>query len=233
MKTLYTVNISKFSTIEELPNAWTDRNYIELLEEMDYGDSSTIDPAELREMCMMAITDNEPNEAAKILLDYIFKDELNDGQKENLSHEMIDEKLWEQYAELSMHEAFFNVGQLLYQSYNGKFPHPEAVRFQASIEAKNSHDLEIFEDQDEATILRLLTKGMPENTLINRLFKDEIEGEEFSEAKNIIWQLKKMGAEGNSLTFEIISSLYWFHDLKYIESFEGTTHPDEDEPVED
>ena len=100
MKTLYNVHISKFTTITELPNAWTDKNYTTLLEEMDYGDTSTIDPSELKEMCMMAITDNEPNEAAKILLDYIFKDELNDGQKENLSHEMIDEKMWEQLVSL-------------------------------------------------------------------------------------------------------------------------------------
>ena len=34
MKTLYTVNISKFATIQELPNAWNDKDYMTLLEEI-------------------------------------------------------------------------------------------------------------------------------------------------------------------------------------------------------
>jgi hypothetical protein len=226
MNKLFNVNISKFATIQELPNAWTDQKYLELLDAMDYGDTSDIALSDLKEMCMMAISDNEPDEAAKIVLDYVFQKRLKEGQKENLSHEMIEEKIWEEYADLSMHEDFFNVGQFLYQAYNGTFPHPEAVTFQISITGKNANDLAIFEDGDEAVILRLLAKGMPENAVINRLYKDELEGDLFSEAKNIIWQLMKIGIEGNTITFEAISSKYWFRDLKFIDSFEATTYPD-------
>ncbi|WP_299215068.1 hypothetical protein [uncultured Dokdonia sp.] len=227
MKTLFNVDITKFKTIHELQNAWTDQKYIALLDQMEYGDTSEIAPSDLKEMCMMALTDNEPDEAAKIMLDYVFGDRLNEGQKNNLSHEMIEEKIWEEYADLSMHEEFFNVGQFLYQAYNGKFPHPEAVQFQVTITAKNANELAVFEGENEAAILRLLIKGMPVNTLIHRLFKEELEGETFTEAKDIIWQIRKIGSEGNTITFEVISSLYWFHDLKFIESFEATTHKDE------
>jgi hypothetical protein len=226
MKTLFNVKILTFTTIQELPNAWTDQKYLELLDVMEYGDTSEIAPSDLKEMCMLAISDNELDEAANIVLEYVFNDRLNKGQKENLSHEMIDEKIWEEYADLSMHEDFFNVGQFLYQAYNGKFPHPEAVKFQIYITGKNTTDLAIFEDGDEAVILRLIAKGMPENSVINRLYKDELEGKIFSEAKNIIWQLKKIELKANSITFEAISSKYWFRDLKFIDSFEGTTHPD-------
>lgn len=231
MKTIFNVDISKFSTIQELPNAWTNEKYLELLDQMEYGDTSEIAPSDLKEMCMMAITDNEPDEAAKIMLDYVFKERLKEGQKENLAHEMLEEKLWEEYADLSMHEDFFNVAQFLYQAYNGKFPHPEAVKFQVIITAKKANELAIFEGESEAALLRLLAKGMPDNTLINRLFNDQLEGETFREAKDIIWQLKKMGLEGNSISFELISSVYWFHDLKFVTSFEATTHPDEVEEL--
>lgn len=44
--------------------------------------------------------------------------------------------------------------------------------------------------------------------------------------------MKNSGVEGNSIAFEIISSLYWFHDLKFVDAFEATTHQDE-VPVED
>lgn len=232
MKTIFNVQISKFTTIGELPNAWSNQNYKALLEAMEYGDTSEIAPSDLKEMCLMAITDNEPEEAARIVLDYIFKDKLNDGQKDNLSHEMIDEKMWEEYADLEFHEAFFNVGQFLYQAYNGKFPRPEAVKFNLTITGKSTNELAIFEDSSEATVLRLLAKGMPTNTLVNRLYKEQLEGETFTEAKDIIWQMKNSGVEGNSIAFEIISSLYWFHDLKFVDAFEATTHQDE-VPVED
>ncbi len=227
MKTIFNVNISKFVTIQELPNAWTDQKYLELLDQMEFGDTSEIAPADLKEMCMMAITDNEPDEAAKIMLDYVFKERLKEGQKENLAHELIDEKIWEEYADLSMHEDFFNVAQFLYQAYNGKFPHPEAVKFQIIITAKNAHELAVFEGQCEAALLRLLAKGMPDNTLINRLFTEQLKGKTFNEAKDIIWQLKKNGIEGKSISFEVISSTYWFHDIKYVTAFEATSHADE------
>lgn len=226
MKTKFNVEVLKFSTIQELPGAWTNEDYKALLDVMEFGDTSEIQESDLKEMAMMSITDNEPDEAAKIILKYIFKDRLNDGQKDNLSHEMIDEKIWEEYADLSMHEEFFNAGQFLYKAYNGKFPSPDAVQFQVKVTGKNAHDLELFDKNTETPLLRLLVKGMPDNTLINRLFKDKIEGEDFDEAKDIIWQLKKLKNDSTTITFEIISSNYWFHDLKFVESFEGETRVD-------
>lgn len=226
MKTKFNVEVLKFSTIQELPGAWSNEDYKALLEVTEFGDTSEIPENELKEMALMAITDNEPDEAAKIILEYIFKDRLTDGQKDNLSHEMIDEKIWEEYADLSMHEEFFNAGQFLYKAYNGKFPNPDAVQFQVKVIGKNSHDLELFDQDTEATLLRLLVNGMPDNTLIKRLFNEKIEGEDFDEAKDIIWQLKKIDSDTTSVTFEAISSNYWFHDLKFVESFEGETRVD-------
>ncbi|WP_432411721.1 hypothetical protein [Rasiella sp. SM2506] len=221
MKNTYTVEILDFDTIDILPNAWNDQNYIDLLNALDFGDISALKPSELKEMTMMALADNELNEAAKVLLDYIFEERLNEGQKDNLTYEMQDEKMWEEYAEISMHEEFFNIGQLLYQSYNGKFPHPDAAQFQLKISAKKKTDLEIFNTETETNLMRLMTQGMPPNTLINRLYKEELQGEDFEEAENIIWQLKEVATEENSITFDVISSMYWFHDLKFVEGFEA------------
>lgn len=220
MKTTYTVEILDFETIDTLPNAWSNQNYLDLLNLLDFEDTSSLQPSELKEMAMLALADNEPNEAAKILLDYIFEDRLNEGQKDNLSHEMIDEKMWEEYAEISMHEEFFNIGQLLYQSYNGKFPRSEAAQFQLKISAKKKADLEILDEKTETNLLRMLTQGMPPNTLLNRLYKEELQGEDFEEAQYIIWQVKETAKGDTSITFDIISSLYWFHDLKFVEGFD-------------
>ena len=228
MKILLSVQLLKFSTITELPNTWKEQNFKDLLIEMDFDGVDAIPPNELKDMCHMALTDYEPEEAAEMILSYIFKDRLNFKQIQNISHEMLDEKLWEEYADISMHEDFFNVGQLLYEAFNGKFPQPEAVRFQVKVTAKNEADLEVFEGQTETPLMRLLVKGMPENTLINRLFDEQLAGSSFAEAKDIIWQLKKeKGEGGTSMIFDVISSEYWFHDFKYVEDFEDDTHVDD------
>jgi hypothetical protein len=227
MTPLFKVELLKFSTITELSNAWNESTYKELLEIMDYGDTSDISLNDLKETCLILLSENEPEEAAEIILKYIFKHRLTAGQISNLSNEMQDEKMWEEYADLSFHEDFFNATQLLYETYNGKFPHPEAVQFKIKLFAKNNEDLLIFNSNAEATLIRLLVKGMPENTLINRLYKEEIAGNEFKEAKDIIWQLEKEEIDVNSLVFTITSSLYWFKDFKYVEDFEAATHIDE------
>jgi len=193
---------------------------------MEYGDTSDLSSQELKEMCLLSLSDNEPDEAAKIVLDYIFGERLNQGQIENISHEMVDEKMWEEYAEISMHEEFFNVTQILYEAYNGKFPHPEAVRFKIQVKSKEKVGLKVFEKDTETALIRLLVQGMPENTLIHRLFDEQLEGGDFGDAKDIIWQYKKETTEENSAIFEIISSTYWFHDLKYAEDFEAVLEVD-------
>ncbi|WP_378179808.1 hypothetical protein [Aquimarina sp. SS2-1] len=226
MKTVFNIKLIKFKTIEELPNYWNIKKYGELLEIMEFGEIKDISTEDLKEMCLLSITDYEPEEAAKMVLEYVFKEKLSKGQLDNLSHEMIDEKLWEEYADLSMHEEFFNVTQLLYKAFNGKFPHPEAVQFQVQISSKHVEDLKIFSTKNEAILIRLLCKGMPENTLIKRLFNKQIESREFEEAKDIIWQYREIEREKDSITFEIISSAYWFKDFKHAESFTAEINVD-------
>lgn len=221
MNTTFNIKLIEFKTIQELPEAWTLADYKALLDIMEYGDISEISDEELADMCLMYLSENEPEEAASIILNYIFEERLNSGQKDNLSHEMLDEKMYEEYADISMHEEFFNVHQLLYKAYNGKFPNPEAVSFKIEISSKNIQSLSIFDERAEATLLRLLAQGMPKNTLINRLYDEQLETGDFSEANDIIWQLSKKSTETNSLVFSITSSSYWFKDLKYIEDFDA------------
>ncbi len=228
MKLQYTIEPVKFQTIEELPQAWNDDDYRKLLDTAEYGDTSDLSSQELKEMCLLSISDNEPDEAAKLVLAYVFGERLNQGQIDNLSHEMETEKVWEEYAELSMHEEFFNATQLLYKAFNGKFPLPEAVRFKMKVTSKEKKGMDIFEEDTEAGLIRLLVQGMPENTLINRLFDEELKGGDFKDAKDIIWQYTKESSEDNGHVFEIISSTYWFNDLKYAETFEAILETEED-----
>lgn len=188
---------------------------------MDYGDTTALLDSELEEMCLLSLSDNETHEAAKIVLKYLFKDRLNKGQVENLSHEMLNEHPWEEYSDLSMHETFFNAGQLLYKAYNGKFPNPKAIHFKVTFTVKSKIMLAVFEEDTEEQIIRILAQGMPENTLLKRLFKEELANGGLEEAKDIIWQLKKISHEETFVTYDLLSSNRWFGDMKYAEDFEA------------
>ncbi len=235
MQNNFNVEIKNYKSIHALPDYWDSKKYKDLLNIMEYGDIADLSDQELKEMCFLSLADNEPEQAAKIILSYIFEEDLTEGQINNLSHEMLSEKLWEEYADINLHEKLYNAHQILFDAYNGKFPNTEAVSFNIIIFHEDGQQLDIFKvEHNYSAIVRLLAQGMPENTLISRLYKDEIKSHNFSEAKDIIWQLNLKEQRSNSFNFEVISSNYWFKDLKYIEQFEGYTYADKIEiPEED
>ncbi|WP_303312038.1 hypothetical protein [Hymenobacter sp. BT730] len=223
----FTIERLTFATLSELPDSWQNQDYKELLLKMNYDNPEEIEPAELKAMCQMSLTDLEPTEAAQLVLSYLFADELNAGQIENLAHQMLTEKLWEENPELAQHKGFFKATQLLYEAYNGKFPRTEAVQFQVRITAEDEEGLAIFNSQPEAPLLRLLAAGMPNNTLLKRLFSEQLAGTSFSEAQDIIWQLSTVEKGKNDIVFDIVSSAYWLDDFKYADTYEAATQAEE------
>ena len=222
----FTVERLTFATLTELPNSWQNKDYKALLEKMNYDNPDGISEAELKEMCLMSFTDLEPREAAEIALGYLFPEELNAGQIENLSHQMLTEKLWEENPELPLHKGFYQATQLLHDAYNGTFPATKAVEFQVKVTAENPDDLALFAEAPAAPLVRLLAPGLPDNALINRLFSTQVVGDAFPEAQAMLWQLTPGEKTANSLTFDVVSSAYWLEDFKYADQYEATTHAD-------
>ncbi|MCE7064995.1 hypothetical protein [Dyadobacter sp. CY326] len=224
------VNILSYNAISELPDSWLKTDYINLLNTMDYGDVGEIQDAEIKEMCMMSLTDFEPDEAAKLVLDYVIGERLTAGQIENLSHEIQTEKLWEEYPVLELHPDLFRATQLLHDAYNGKFPRTEAVQFTMEIQG----DLSVLEQNKEAVIVRILAGGISDRSLINRLFSDQLAGAKFNEAKTILWKLNEVSKSESSVTYDIVSSAYWLDEVKYVDAFEVNVEADltEDETEE-
>jgi len=159
----FEVSIIKYLTIAAIPDAWTNADFKQLLQQLNIGEVSEIPANELKEMCQMALTDFEPNEAAKEVLTYLLQKELNEGQIDNLSHQMVEEPMWEEFADMRFHEALFNANQLLYVAYNGKFPRPEAVHLTIAVKATQAEGNAWLETPTKAFMLRLLAGGMDEH----------------------------------------------------------------------
>jgi hypothetical protein len=218
----FTVERLSFQHLTELPNAWQPADYLALLNQLDYENPEAIAPAELKEMCQLAITDLEPAEAAEAVLTYTAAEELTKGQIDQLAHQMQTEKLWEENPNFALHQKFFNATQLLYDAYNGKFPHPQAVEFKVKITAASPDDMAALDHEPAATLLRLLAPGLSDRALLHRLFSDQVAGGEFPEAASILWQFTPSEKAADSVVYDIISSDYWLEDFKFADTYEAT-----------
>ena len=92
---------------------------------------------------------------------------------------------------------------------------------------------EVFNISLKPSLVRLLSKGMNETSVLNRLYEDQIKSETFVEAENILWQVKEVSKSKNETVYEIISSEFWLKDLEDIESYKAKTHADLQEEIED
>ncbi|AUC80702.1 hypothetical protein [Lacinutrix sp. Bg11-31] len=195
----YHIIINSVKTIDALENAWSKADYVQLLDKFGFEDSGeNTSEKELIELLFMAISDFEPEEAAAIILDYKLSDKLNENQIEQISHEMLLDKISEEYADISLHHQLFNINQLLYKAFNGTFPSAKATIVEFEITPNK--------DISKEVVLKVLNATLANSNVIKRLFHDALDGKEaFNEAESIIWDLKYTG----ETSYTLITSEYW------------------------
>lgn len=199
----YQIKITDAATVEEMPGYWTNDDYMQLLGKFNYPDAEKAGNDTLNELLLMAITDYEPNEAAAILLAYKLGEELNEGQIDQISNDMLLDKIVEEYPDISLHARLFHINQLLYKAFNGKFPNTKATLIDCTITPL---------DEDAATeltremALKLLGAGLSDSNLVKRLFTEQMAGDKpFPEAENILWELKP----ASNHQYSILTSENW------------------------
>ena len=200
----YTININDVKSIDKIPEYWKNDDYINILEELEFSDARNSDPDELQALLEMAMSDLEPHEAAEVLLKYKLKDNLKEGQIQQLSHEMADDNESEGYSDIGLHYALFNINQLLYSAFNGIFPHAKAtkVEFELSFKDDLKHTI------SKALALKSLCDCLTETNPIVRLFEDQLQGKKpFSDAEKIVWELHDSGSN----KYTLLTSDYWIN----------------------
>ena len=228
MKNSFKVKLTKFTNLKELPNSRTKKDYISILESLDFDGIEQILDDELEEMCVMSLQDLAPEEAAKIIIKLDLGTVLKAGQIDHLSNEMLEEKLWEEYADLALHENFFNIGSLLYKAFPKEVPTPDAVELELEIEALNKSSQEDLSNAlNESLLVRLIADGMDDHSSLKRLFEEQIKSHKFPEAQNIIWTFTQENTNEHTVKVTIISSGYWMDMLRNAREFESSAHPDE------
>jgi hypothetical protein len=211
MKINCKVNIKTKRIISEMPQAWSKQDYVNILDELGY--SEEISEEEIKEMTMMALSDQEPEESAEILLKYRLSEQLSKGQIQTLSHEMQEDKASEEYPDISIQHELFNINQLLFKSFNGRFPNCHAMEVNFNLMVKPNTIM--TEDKwTNEIILKALLPALGDHSVISRLYGDELaKPKKFVEADSIIWKKNIQKQEDGSYTIQLFSSEYWLHDI--------------------
>jgi hypothetical protein len=230
----FKVEILSFLKISEIEHAWMADDYKALLSMMDIAEDELggMSESDLEEMCLMSLNDAEHHESAKFLLTHIFKDEITEGKIDQLSHQMVENKLWEEHADAAYHRSLFNAYGLLRKAYNGIFKEPTGVKFTIKITANKNESFEIFDTSLHAVIVRLLSNGLNETAILNRLYEEQLSGKNFPDAKNILWILKEISTTAEERQYEITSSDLWFGELTEGMIFDAKAHADAEEEEE-
>ncbi len=193
------VNILEVNTVNELNFYWKKEDYIQLLHEFGLPDTDGLKDSEIFEYIQMSVSELEPNEAAELVLQYKLGDKLNENQIQNISNEMMIDRVAEEYRDPALHCDLYNINQLLYKAYNGKFPNTEASIIKIQIE-------NFKEEITQEVLTKAIAHGLNDHNLLHRLFPKQISGEmSFTDLENVIWHIDKK--EDN--TFEVTTSKYW------------------------
>ncbi len=227
MKNNFRVKVLSFSVLQEIEGAHTANDYAALLDALDFGDIEKLDKAELRDMCVMCLQELEPQAAAAVVLRHVLGDELKAGQISNIASEMLDEKLWEHYTEMSLHERMFKVGSLLYAAFPQSFPEPDAVRVKLEVVAANAVGKEsLAHSLNESFLVRLLADGMDGGSVLHRLFDEQLAGKSFPEADTIVWIVRTETMNPDTVQIDVTSSGYWLDSLRDTKSYESAAYAD-------
>ncbi len=228
MNNSFHVEVRDFSTLQEIDGAWKTADFAALLDAMEFGDHSQLGDDEMREMCLMSLQDQEPEEAAYLVLKHVIGDDLREGQLRNMSNEMLNEKLWEEYVDPGFHERLFNVGSVLYAAIPSRFPKTDAVRVRLKVAAQDTTSREHLNPvPTEALLVRLLADGMEANAVLHRLYGEQLTGPVFPNADEIVWIVNANSDGDDVLMIEVISSGYWLDALEGTKSYNSTAYADE------
>ncbi len=215
----FTIQLEKFRSMERIENFWQPEDYKNLLLAMDYDDAASIPETELKEMLFMALSDLDPEEAAAVVLRYKLGQRLKEGQISNLSHEMLVNPMAEEYPDIAYHYPLFNINQLLYDAFNGKFPRSKASVIDLSLKLNGTLKV------NKEVILRTLGDLLSSKSVLKRLFQEQLDADgELKDAENIIWQMETTGQD----SYRIITSDYWI-GREDIEREECAGNLDDDE----
>lgn len=214
----FTIEILEFEEIHRLPGQWSAARLRALLDHLDYDDIDGITDPDLEEMATMATQDLALRSGTDRVLEFVFGTDLTPGARQEIAHDLTQDRPWEQHSVLGRQAQLFAVVGLLQKAFPSEYGIPDAARVRARIVASGKETTSSMrEAPSPSLVIRWLADSMPEDAVLRRLYREALETGPFPEASEIIWDLHvtadEIGKEPAQCEIEVHSSLQWLGPL--------------------
>jgi hypothetical protein len=197
-----------------LPGALQITDYRRLLQALEVESQESYADEEVPDIMAMALQDIGHRESVDIILSTLFEGQFTPGQAQNLTEELKEDNAWDEYSDLIDHRSLYVCIDLLNSAFPNDYPEPCHTNLQIVIKGK---DLDAFlskQPLDEATLLRGIAQSEEANSILSRLFSQQLEGGAFPEAKWIVWRMETTSTVANERVVDCSGSNYWFRGIE-------------------
>ncbi|MGB5489169.1 MAG: hypothetical protein WBN06_17390 [Lysobacterales bacterium] len=222
MPNAYHVSILSIREVHTLAGIWNNDSLRTLLELAEVDDLGDITDGDLLEMCLMVLQDLGNQKAGELVLEVVFGDRMRPGVRQNLVDDLQENEPWNDFADISQQHGIFIAVCLLHKAFPTRYGTPDAYVLRVRIQPRSSSGAAALEAARADWLIRLLACGMSEDSIVHRLFGDELKTGEFKDAPGLIWNCERVDEPAdadNSRTFDITASKQLFSSLTAHQTF--------------
>lgn len=227
----FLVTVVGLVKVHDLPNSWSDQEYLDLLNQLEVEDLDNLAGNDLLEILLMALQDLEPEEAADLVLAHKLQKRISPGSRQNIVQDFLEgQRPWEEFADTQLHPDIFRAAVLLNKALPKLIEKPDIRQLTLQVKALRPEARRYFEKPPEAAfVARMLADGMNENSILERLYDEQLYSHSFPEADGIIWQAEfteQSSAENSPVNLVIYSSVHWLDAMKSVDEFTSNAYND-------
>jgi len=233
-KHLFDVSVASVEEVHDMPGTWSDDDYRQLLTRLEVDGVDDVTGSDLLEITVMALQDLEADEAADAVLAYKLGGRISAGARGNIVEDLLDnQRPWEELSDIKLHASIFATAVLLHQAFPASYAKPDMMRVILQVRAAMPEAKELLSKQPEAAfVARMLADALSENSILERLFDEQLLALSFPEADGIIWHAEfsdQSQAENSFAMLTVYSSEHWLKAMVSISDFQSNAYNDSGE----
>ncbi len=212
----YSVQVTGRREVHELPGDWSADQLRRLLELADAEDIGQIDDADLAELAAMALQDLGVQRAGECVLEAVFGDAMRPGVRQNLVDDLQDDRPWDQFPDLRRQRGVFTAVVMLQRAFPTRFATPDAIHLDLEVGVDKSASAQAREALMQCRpdwLVRVLAAGQQEDTVLRRMFADEVAGAPFADAEALLWHHDCRPLAEDRVAIDVLTSAQWVAGL--------------------
>jgi len=231
MTKVFNISVTGLEKVFDMPDTWTEEDYRGLAHQLEVEDIDDISGSDLLEMVLMALQDLEPREAADAVLAYKLPTSTKPGVRQNIVQDLLeDQRPWEEAADIKLHAGIFAAAVLLQKAFPKSFSRPDMLHLTMQLTGSLPESSGILSNPPEAAfVTRILADAMNENSILERLYEEQLASNDFPDAEYIIWQAEFSAqslGELSSAVLSVYSSAHWLDAMEEVSDFQSNAYND-------